>query len=90
MNKSELVEGIAQRAGLSHATARASLDATLQAITESLKAGDPVVITGFGTFDVSDRPERTGRNPRTGEAVQIRAARVPRFKPGKNLRDNLQ
>jgi nucleoid DNA-binding protein len=90
MNKSELVEGIAKRAGLSHANARASLDATLQAITESLKAGDPVVITGFGTFDISDRPERTGRNPRTGEAVRIRAARVPRFKPGKNLRDNLQ
>ena len=48
----------------------ASLDATLEAITESLKAGNPVVLTGFGTFDVSDRPERSGRNPRTGEAVQ--------------------
>lgn len=90
MNKSDLVEGIATRAGLSHATARASLDATLQAITESLKAGDPVVITGFGTFDVSDRPERTGRNPRTGEAVRIRAAKVARFRPGKNLRDDIR
>ena len=89
MNKAELISAVATRTDLSRADAQRSLDATLEAITESLKAGTPVVLTGFGTFDVSDRPERSGRNPRTGEAVQIKAARVPKFRPGKALRDAL-
>jgi DNA-binding protein HU-beta len=90
MNKSDLIAAIAQRRDISRAAAQANLDATLEVIAEALKAGDSVVLSGFGTFEVSDRPERTGRNPRTGEPVSIRAARVPKFRPGKALKDSVQ
>jgi DNA-binding protein HU-beta len=90
MNKSDLIAAIAQRSDISRAAAQANLDATLEVIAEALKAGDSVVLSGFGTFEVTDRPERTGRNPRTGEPVSIRAARVPRFRPGKGLKDSVQ
>lgn len=89
MNKAELVDAIAHKTGGSRAAAQAGLDATLEAITESLQAGGSVVLTGFGTFEVTDRPERMGRNPQTGEALRIKAAKVPKFRPGKGLRDAL-
>ncbi len=90
MNKAELIDLIAKKTGGTRSAAQASLDATLEVITESLAAGDPVTLTGFGTFDVTDRPERMGRNPQTGEALRIRASRAPRFKPGKALKDAIQ
>lgn len=89
MNKNELVDKIADEADISKASAARALDAALDAITGSLKASDPVVLVGFGTFNVRDRAARTGRNPKTGEAIQIAAARVPAFKPGKALKDAL-
>lgn len=89
MNKNELVDKIADEADISKASAARALDAALDAITDSLKASDPVVLVGFGTFNVRDRAARMGRNPKTGEAIQIAAARVPAFKPGKALKEAL-
>lgn len=89
MNKSELIDHIAAAADISKADAGRALDATLQAITESLKQSDPVQLVGFGTFLVRDRAPRTGRNPQTGKTIQIAAARTPAFKPGRALKDAL-
>jgi len=87
MNKSELISSIAETADLTKADAGRALDATISAITGSLKAGEPVTLIGFGTFEVRDRAARTGRNPRTGEAIQIKASKNPAFKAGKALKD---
>lgn len=87
MNKTELIDAIAASADLPKAAAGRALDAVVDTITESLKNSDPVVLVGFGTFGVKDRAARTGRNPRTGDAIQIAAARVPSFKAGKALKD---
>ncbi len=87
MNKTELIDRIAESADLSKAAAGRALDAAIDAITDSLKAADPVALVGFGTFTVRDRAARTGRNPQTGAPIQIAAARVPAFKPGKALKD---
>lgn len=89
MNKSELIDHIAHEADISKAAAGRALDATLQAITDSLKQSDPVSLIGFGTFLVRDRAARTGRNPQTGATIQIAAARTPAFKPGRALKDAL-
>ncbi|MFU8814819.1 MAG: HU family DNA-binding protein [Pseudomonadales bacterium] len=89
MNKTELIDRIAEAADISKASAGRALDATLDAITESLKAADPVSLVGFGTFTVRERSARTGRNPQTGAAIDIAAAKVPAFKPGKALKDAL-
>ena len=89
MNKTELVEYIAKKADISKASATRSLDAVLEAITETLQKGETVTLVGFGTFCVSERASRAGRNPRTGEAIQIESARLPKFKPGKILKDSL-
>ena len=89
MNKSELIDRIADAADISKASAGRALDAALDAITDSLKQSDPVALVGFGTFTVRDRAARTGRNPQTGAPIQIAAARVPAFKPGKALKDAL-
>lgn len=89
MNKNELVEYIAKKADISKASATRSLDATLEAIAGTLQAGGTVTLVGFGTFSVSERASRTGRNPRTGETIQIESARLPKFKPGKILKDSL-
>ncbi len=89
MNKTELIDRIAGSADISKAAAGRALDATIDAITDSLKQSDPVALVGFGTFSVRDRAARAGRNPRTGEAIQISAARVPAFKAGKALKDAL-
>ena len=89
MNKSELTDVIADEADISKAAAARALDAALNAIQGSLQDGEPVVLVGFGTFSVRERAARTGRNPRTGEEIEIAAARLPAFKPGKALKDAL-
>jgi DNA-binding protein HU-beta len=89
VNKNELVDEIAEAADISKAAAARALDATLNGIVNSLKKADPVVLVGFGTFVVRDRAARVGRNPRTGEPLQIAAAKVPAFKPGKALKEAL-
>lgn len=87
MNKSQLTAQIAEQAEITNAQASAALDATVDAITKVLKDGDSLSLVGFGTFSVGDRAARTGRNPQTGEAIQISAAKVPKFKPGKALKE---
>ena len=87
MNKTELIKAIATKAELSNKDAAAALDATIAAITEALKAGENVQFIGFGTFEVRTRAARTGRNPATGETIEIAESKVPAFKPGKALKD---
>jgi len=87
MTKTELAEQMAQGAGISKAIAEAALRSCIDSITNSLKVGQEVTIVGFGTFSVASRAARTGRNPQTGEPIAIKASRVPRFKPGKTLKD---
>ena len=87
MNKADLVEHIAQRADISKASATRALDATLEAIVATLKEGGTVSLVGFGSFAVAQRAARTGRNPKTGEEVRIEAAKIPKFRPGKGLKD---
>lgn len=87
MNKTELIEHIAMNADLSKAAATRALEATLGAITTTLRKGGAVTLVGFGTFAVGKRAARTGRNPRTGAAVKIKASKVPKFKAGKGLKD---
>lgn len=89
MNKTELVDEIAEAADLSKSSATRALDAAIDAITGTLKKGDPVSLVGFGTFSVKHRPARKGRNPRTGEEIDIRAANVPGFKAGKALKESV-
>ena len=89
MNKSELIEAIASKAGLSKADATKALEATISAVTNSLQQGQSVTIVGFGTFMVRESKARMGRNPRTGESIQINASKRPSFKAGKALKDNL-
>lgn len=87
MNKSELIEVIAKDAEISKAAAGRALDAAISAVKKALKKGDSVTLVGFGTFGVGKRAARTGRNPRTGAALKIKAAKVPKFRPGKALKD---
>ena len=87
MNKSELIDAIAASADLSKASAGRALDAALDAITGALKDDDSVALVGFGTFSVKARAARTGRNPQTGNPIEIKAANVPGFKAGKALKD---
>jgi DNA-binding protein HU-beta len=87
VNKAQLIDAIADSTGLSKAVAEKMLDVTIGTITRSLKDGDTVTIVGFGTFKVSARAARSGRNPRTGEAIDIKAAKVPKFSAGKALKD---
>ncbi len=87
MNKSELIDAIAAAADLPKASAGRALDAVVDSITDSLKKGDPVALVGFGTFAVKHRAARAGRNPQTGETIQIKEANVPGFKAGKALKD---
>ena len=89
MNKSELIEHIAKQADISKAAAGRSLEAIIGAVKTTLKKGGSVTITGFGTFTAPKRAARTGRNPRTGETVDVEAKRVPYFKPGKEMRARL-
>ncbi|MGI9322585.1 MAG: HU family DNA-binding protein [Pseudomonadales bacterium] len=89
MNKQEMIDNIASSADISKASAARALDAVVGSITNSLKRGDPVVLVGFGTFSVRERAARTGRNPRTGETIQISASKAPGFKAGKALKEAL-
>ncbi|AUI88948.1 DNA-binding protein HU (plasmid) [Vibrio azureus] len=87
MNKSQLVDHIAATADISKTKAEAALSALTDGVAQSLANGDDVALIGFGTFKVNERAARTGRNPRTGEAIEIAAAKVPAFKAGKALKD---
>ena len=91
MNKAELIEHIANNAGLnSKAEAARALEAMIDAVRRTLKKGDSVSLIGFGTFTVTKRAARTGRNPRTGAAIKIKAAKIPKFRPGKGLKDAIK
>lgn len=87
MNKSELIDAIANAADISKADSGRALDATISAVTKALKKGDQVTLVGFGTFLVRKRAARTGRNPRTGDTIKIKASKIPSFKAGKALKD---
>ena len=87
MNKLELIESVAKSADISKAAAERALDSAVAAIRNALKKGTMVTLVGFGTFYVGKRAARSGRNPRTGAAIRIKAAKVPKFRPGKALKD---
>ena len=87
MNKRQLVEGVAKAAGIGVSAAAEAVDAVLEVVSASLAAGESVMVPGFGTFEVRERAARTGRNPQTGETIEIGASRVPAFRAGKGLRD---
>ena len=89
MNKTELIEHIATQADISKAAATRALEATLEAVKTTLKEGGTVSLVGFGTSEVGKRAGRTGRNPRTGAELKIEPATVPKFRPGKALKDAL-
>ena len=87
MTKVELIAAVAEKANLTKKDAEAAVNGALDGITESLKGGDKVTLVGFGTYETRKRAARTGKNPQTGEAIKIKAAKVPAFKPGKALKD---
>ncbi|MBQ9321555.1 MAG: HU family DNA-binding protein [Eubacterium sp.] len=87
MNKTEFAAAIAEKAGLSKKDAEAAVKAFIDVVAEELKAGEKVQLVGFGTFEVSERSARQGRNPQTGETIEIAASRTPKFKAGKALKD---
>ena len=87
MNKAELIDAVAEGADISKAAATRAVDTMLDSITKTLQAGDQVTLVGFGTFSVRDRAARTGRNPRTGESINIPASKMPGFKAGKAFKD---
>ncbi len=90
MTKAELVETVASKVDLPRAVAERAVNTVFDEVTEALKQGDKVNISGFGTFSVSERKARTGRNPKTGETIQIAASRAAKFKAGKTLKDSLK
>ena len=87
MTKAELIDAIAEKAGLTKADAAKALAATLGSVTDALKAGEKVALIGFGTFSVSQRAARTGKNPQTGQALAIPASKAAKFKAGQQLKD---
>ncbi len=87
MKKSEFIKCVADKTGMSRAACGECLDAMIECITETLQKGDSLSLIGFGTFSVKERAARQGRNPRTGETIQIKAAKIPSFKAGKALKD---
>ena len=87
MNKAELIDAVANAADLSKASATRAVDAVLDTITGTLQKGDSVTLVGFGTFEVRERAARAGRNPQTGETIQIKASKAPAFKAGKAFKD---
>lgn len=90
MNKNELVTAVAASTGLSKADAGKAIDGVFQAISNALQKGDEVRLVGFGTFNVAERAKSEGRNPRTGEKIEIPASKLPKFKAGKGLKDAVQ
>ena len=89
MNKADLVASMAEKAGVSKKDAEASLKAFTDVVAEELKKGEKIQLVGFGTFEVSERAARTGRNPQTGAEMTIAASKAPKFKAGKALKDSL-
>lgn len=87
MTKTELVDKVAERTGVTKKDAAAAIDAVFDSIAEALQQGDKVQLVGFGTFEVRERAARVGRNPQTGEEIEISARVVPAFRPGKMLKD---
>lgn len=90
MNKAELIQAVAAKSGLAKKDAEVAVAAVVEAITDALKAGEKVALVGFGTFAVKARAARTGKNPQTGEAIEIAACKVPAFAAGKALKDAIQ
>ena len=90
MNKAEFVAMIAEKSGLTRKQADAAVAAFTQTVIETLKSGDKVQLMGFGTFEIKDRPARTGRNPATGESIEIAASKAPVFKAGKAFKDEIK
>lgn len=89
MNKQELIDKIAKNSGLTKADSNKALSSAIDAITDALSNGDNVQLIGFGSFDVQHRPARTGRNPRDGSTINIKASKVPRFRAGKALKEKV-
>lgn len=89
MNKTQLTAKLAEKTGLTKAQAADALNGVIEIITDQMKDGDKIILTGFGTFYVSERAPRTGRNPQTGQPIDIPAARVPKFKAGKVLKETV-
>jgi DNA-binding protein HU-beta len=89
MNKAELISKIAEDAGITKVQAGAALESFVEAVTKTLKKGDKLTLVGFGTFSVSKRAARKGRNPKTGETIKIKAKRVAKFKAGKELSEKI-
>ena len=89
MNKTELIDSMAAKTGLTKKNAEAALNAFVETVSEELTKGEKVSLVGFGTFEVSERAEREGRNPQTGETMKIAASKAPKFKAGKALKDML-
>jgi len=89
MNKSEFISAIADASGLTKADAERAIEGMFTVVKKTLKSGDSISLVGFGTFEVRERAARTGRNPRTGETLKIKASKVPAFKAGKALKDAL-
>ena len=87
MTKAELIDAVAKSAGITKAAAEKAVGGFICAVTDSLKKGDRVTLVGFGSFEVTTRKARTGRNPQTGKEIKIAAAKVPKFRPGKALKD---
>ncbi|HXV20492.1 MAG TPA: HU family DNA-binding protein [Desulfuromonadales bacterium] len=90
MTKADLVNAMAEKAGLSKTDSEKALKAFIDAVTEAMKAGEKVALVGFGTFSVGERAARTGKNPQTGAQIKIAAAKSPKFKAGKALKDSVQ
>lgn len=90
MNKNELVSAVAAATGLSKTDAAKAVDGVFDSITDALKKGDEVRLVGFGTFNVAERAQSEGRNPRTGEKIEIPASKQPKFRAGKGLKDAVQ
>ena len=89
MNKAQLIDAIAEKAGLTKADSKKALDAFIEATSEALKSGDRIALVGFGSFSVAKRSARTGRNPQTGKEIDIPAKAVVKFKPGSELAESL-
>lgn len=90
MNKSDLIDAIAQGAGLTKVQAAKAINTYHETVKKAMKKGDSVSLVGFGTYTTAQRKARTGRNPKTGAALKIKAARVPKFRPGKGLKDSVK
>jgi DNA-binding protein HU-beta len=89
MNKTTFIAKVAEKGGLDRKQADKAIEAVIETIADALKAGDKVQLMGFGTFEVKERAERTGRNPSTGETIKIAASKVPVFKAGKTLKESI-